>query len=770
MTNRTPENAAPLGQRPLCVASELVAHTPAPSGRWHPLGEHCRAVGDLAAEFAAPFGGADVVRLAGYLHDAGKATAEVQTRFKALRSATPGSRETLGVPHKFEGAQLAAGLIGRWRQGSDRQLLARSVYQLMVGHHSGVPANCGQTTDQLRAALTDIGPLDPLAALMSDLVDADLTRLAARAAYPPDLWSQVIDLRDTTPLDLYTRMCHSALVDADFLDTAAHFGDHPEPWRARTVGMKVLRDTFMRAYAAEFREAPDTPINRLRAEIFKASVDAGTSTRTAGIYRLPAQTGTGKTMAAAGFALAHAVDFGKRRIIVAMPFTTITTQNAAAYRKMFGAHEGAVLEHHSAIVDERIADNSWRRLSAPQWDGEFIVTTTVQLFESLFSNRPSRTRKLHRMVGSVIVLDEVQALPLTLLSPILRMLRELVEHFGVTVLLASATQPSFWDLPVWQGLPVHDILPVDAVPNVTQRVTYEVQQRKKSWEAVADEIAAQRQVLAVVNTRRHADNLHGLVAERTEDPETVYLLSRSMTADHRQRVLTDVIGRLSAGKPVALISTQLIEAGVDVDFPVVYRALAPADAIVQAAGRCNRHGRLEGRGRVVVFDPEVEGRGFPDVVYATLAGITASTYQQRPDAFSFNDPKALAHYYSEAYASVRQINELAGRFTEWRRKADFPTIAKEFRMIKDDDMVDVVVPDHPVPDVARRLDEDLETLRRQTGAVLDAQTRRFLERYSASVRRSDLAGASEELPQGVFVWRGAYDARRGVLAAQGLTW
>lgn len=707
--------------------------------------------------------------MAGYLHDAGKATAEVQARFRALGNAAPGSREALGVPHKFEGGQLAAGLIGRWNRRSEMEFLARGVYQIMVGHHGGIPAFDGKTTDDLRDALTDPSPLEPLAELMGGLVGADLALLAASTRLSLSVGSQV-GRRNFTPLDLFTRICHSALVDADFLDTAAHFGDHAEPWRARRVGMSALHETFMREHAAVFANAPDTAINRLRAEVFRASVEAGTSGPASGIYRLPAQTGTGKTMAAAGFALAHASRFGKRRVIVAMPFTTITTQNAAAYRRLLGEHDHAVLEHHSAIIDERIANDTWRRLSAPQWDGEFIVTTTVQLFESLFSNRPSHTRKLHRIVDSVIVLDEVQALPLTLLAPILRMLRDLVEHFGVTVLLASATQPTFWDLPVWRDFPAHDILAVDVVPDVTQRVTYEVQQGKKSWEAVADEVAVQPQVLVVVNTRRHADDLYSLVAERLDDPATAYLLSRSMTADHRRRVLLDVCRRLEVGEPVALISTQLIEAGVDVDFPVVYRALAPADAVVQAAGRCNRNGRLAGRGRVVVFDPEVEGRGFPDALYATLARITASTFQQRPDDFAFDDHEALRRYYSEVYRAVPQINELDRKFMGWRGNADFPKVASEFRMIEDDDMVDVVVPIHPDSEESTRLTAALEALNRGPGVVLDARTRGFLERHSASVRRADLMGACDELPQGVTVWRGAYDARRGVLAEQGLTW
>lgn len=748
--------------RPLCLAPGLVAHTPSESGRWHGLGEHSKGVAELAAEFAAPFGGADIARLAGYLHDAGKATQAVQDRFRVLGASTGGKRERLGVPHKVEGGRIAASLIGL-----RNQRLALAMYQIMVGHHTGIPAVDLTTIENLRGALSDPEGLDPLSRLMGSLVDDDLADLASRCAYPADL-VEGTDPRDRTAMDLFARLCHSAVVDADFLDTDAHFHDRGSPRRSPVIGMVQLRDTFMKSYAAKYHDEPDTAVNRVRGDVFAAAVQASESALGPGIYRLPAATGTGKTMAAAGFALNHAARFGKRRVIIAVPFTTITTQNAAAYRQMFSGLDGAVLEHHSSIIDERIADDSWRRFSAPQWDGEFIVTTTVQLFESLFSNRPSHTRKLHRIVDSVIVLDEIQALPLPLLAPILGMLRDLVEHFGVTVLLASATQPAFWELPVWDGLAAHDILPVASIPEATQRVTYEVRSGRPSWESISDEIATQPQALAVVNTRGEAAELFKLVGDRVADPATVYLLSRSMTADHRDRVLSDVFTRLEAKDPVILVSTQLIEAGVDLDFPVVFRVVAPADSVIQAAGRCNRNGRLGIRGgRVVVFDPE--GGKLPSGTYESLTGITRSTYLARPETYSFDDPAALAAYYGEAYATVTQIREADANFRTWRGKSDFPTVAKEFRMIPEDSSVDVVVQTHPDSKVDARLLAVLDELRHNPYLAVDSQTRRLLQRHTASASRADVS-LTEELPQGIRVWLGAYDARQGLLSKEGLTW
>lgn len=754
--------AAGISLRPLCPLADLIAHTPSPNGRWHSLGAHSRDVGDLAAEFAESFGASDFARLLGYLHDAGKATDDIQQRLRARALDRGERRRPLGSPHKMEGAALAAAALGAENH------LATWAYLACYGHHGGIPSRRDPVThDDVRRALAQPEALTPLRELMDHVTATDLSALALRCQTPARLLADCS--KGLSHFELFTRMCHSTLVDADFLDTAAHFQDRDSVWQGAQRGMPFLRDVFMGTYVRRYADAPDTALNRIRGEVLAASMSAAVI-REGGIFRLPAPTGTGKTMAAAAFALHHAARFGKRRVIVAVPFTTITTQNAAEYRDMFPDLSDVVLEHHSEVVDQGSEDNAWRQLSATQWDGEFVVTTTVQLFESLFSNRPSRTRKLHRIVDSVIVLDEVQALPLDLLAPILGMLRELTEHYGVTVLLASATQPAFWELPAFQGLPVHDILPVDSVPDLTQRVTYTVRDTRQSWEQIAGELVTREQALTVVNTRKDADLLFTLLRGGSPAPHRVYLLSRSMTSDHRRRVLDDVRSLLDAGERVLLVSTQLIEAGVDVDFPVVYRAMAPADSIVQAAGRCNRNGALAGRGgEVVVFDPE--GGGMPGGLYSALTATTRSQFVARqPNSARFDSPEALFHYYREVYWRNPQIKAGAVKFAGLRGTADFPATSREFQMIKDDSGIEVVVTRHPDARVSAAIAEALAHLRANPMVPVDRETRRFLGRYTANVSRADAASLALELSQGLVEWSGEYDPRRGAIGDVGLTW
>lgn len=755
-------NLGAFESRPLCVAADLVAHTPSPSGRWHSLASHSRDVGDLAGEFGATFGAAEVCRLAGYVHDAGKAVDQVQT---ALRAAAIDQRRRLGVPHKVEGAQLAAALFG-----ASRLPLASCLALVSLGHHRGIPSWTSESSvrSMVTGAIAHTDELSKLKELMSGLVGFDLDDIARECALPVRVWQPGAPSVDRRQLDMFTRMCHSTLVDADSLDTARHFGDHARPWQGRTYGMSRLRDTFMANYHRRYASDDDSEINRFRRLVFHSCVDAGAARREAGIYRLPAPTGTGKTMASAAFALTHAARFGKRRVIVAVPFTTITTQNAQEYREMFGELEDAVLEHHSEIIDDDIADDTWRRLSAPQWDGEFIVTTTVQLFESLMGNRPSRTRKLHRIVDSVIVLDEVQALPIELLGPILDVLRELVQHYGVTVLLASATQPSFWKLPVWQSLPAHDVLPVEQSPEVTQRVRFEVRGEQQSWDDIARELAELSQALTIVNTRRDADQLFELIRSQVSDPGVVYLLSRSMTSDHRHRVLDDVQVRLRAGQPTHVVSTQLVEAGVNLDFPVVFRAHGPADSVVQAAGRCNRNGHMGVRGgRVVVFDPE--GGGSPPGRYRDMTTTMRSYFVQRGERFRFDDPSSLGAYYADLYLRTTHIETTRQRFEQLFKQLDFQHIADEFRMIPEDHSLEVVVVEHPDSTKRRQLHDAVDRLRCNPLVSIDRETRRLLSKHTATVTRSE-ALTVETLPQGVQVWLGAYDPRRGAYSDGGLTW
>lgn len=768
VTRSSPATTAPepLTLRPLCELPEIVAHTPTSAGSpWHLLSAHLLSVGDLAQEFAAPFGGAQLTQLAGYLHDAGKATDDVQRRFRELGAGDGRRREPLGVPHKQEGALLMAALFSE-----QRAPLALAGYLMNYGHHTGIPAkDAAQASVDVRGAWRHPGLLDPYVRRMSTLLGRDLESLA-RSTTVPERVVAAGEQGDWTALDLFTRMCHSAVVDADFLDTAAHFHGQPAANRARSFGMPRWLDQFSSFYAQRFGAAEPSELNAVRTQVFDACVRSALADLPRGIYRLPAPTGTGKTMASAAFALHHAVRWGKRRVIVAVPFTTITTQNAAAYREAFGPELAPeILEHHSNLLDDDIADETWLRLSATSWDAEFIVTTTVQLFESLFDNRPSQTRKLHRLADSVLVLDEIQALPIDLLGQVLGILRELVEHFGVTVLLASATQPTFWSLSVWDGLPVHDILAPGSLPDVTQRVTYEVRASEQPRAAIAAEAAREHQVLMIENRRADADALYLAVVEARDSDDT-YLLSKSMTADHRERVLTIVRDRLASGQSVAVVSTQLIEAGVDIDFPVVFRSVGPAEAVIQAAGRCNREGRLGSRGgRVVVYAPTQGEAQPPPGVYAGQTGITRDLFLDKSHSWSFDSEHSMAHYFGEVWRSTRGAREERDRLLGGhRRSLNFPDLAKGFRMIEEMS-VDVVVVDHPDEAIAQAISNAVDSLAAHPLNPIPHAMRRLLQRHSASVSRKD-RHLSDELGQGIRVWSGRYDPRRGVISDHALTW
>jgi CRISPR-associated endonuclease/helicase Cas3 len=396
-------------------------------------------------------------------------------------------------------------------------------------------------------------------------------------------------------------MIFSALIDADRLATEA-FCDPAESKRRCVahpdIGVlaRVLSESIDRLAA----RAEKKLVNEVRADVLaQCRAEARESP---GFFSLNVPTGGGKTLSSMDFALRHASAHGLRRVIVAVPFTTIIEQTADVYRRALG--EGGaecLIEHHSNLEPTR--DTRANKLATENWDASLILTTNVQLFESLFAARTTPCRKLHRIARSVIVLDEVQTLPVEFLKPTLRALRELVEHYGCSVVLCTATQPALEkDETFTIGLEnvrpiIHD---APKLFQVLKRV--EVERAGKLTDAeLADRMAKERSVLCIVNTRAHAAALYD--ALRLAEAEGVYHLSTNMCAAHRRVVLADIRERLKDGKACRLVSTQLVEAGVDVDFDVVYRAPAGFDSVAQAAGRCNREGRLE-RGRVCLFDTE----------------------------------------------------------------------------------------------------------------------------------------------------------------------
>lgn len=732
------------------------AHSANLAGKRHALTDHLRGTAELASRFASAFGGGEVAWWLGLLHDTGKASCSWQQGL--LRAELDHGR--VGIDHKVLGARLAL------ERGLGRFALA------VEGHHGGLTS-----PQALRARLAG---LDRTA--LDRNVEAErvvrglLPELTAAGQTPiPEQW-----LHDPLVAEMAVRLVFSALCDADFLDTAAHFSDAGIPELRDDSDFALLFERFERRRAKALHSRGRSEIDTIRDHIYDACLTA--AELQPGFFRLAAPTGAGKTLSSGAFALRHAALHGHRRVVVAVPFLTITEQNAAVYRDMLdvAGEDPTVLEHHSQVnLDGDDPNGRWWRLSAENWDAPFVVTTTVRLFEALFDRKPAAMRRIHRLAGSVIVLDEVQALPHRLLVPILDALRVLVTHFGATVVLSSATQPELWQLSPFRDLPdAREIVPERAVAaDRLRRVRFEWRtDPSPTLSEVAQDAARHQQALVVLNTTADAARLHQYWS--AEAPEnTAWHLSTRMCPAHRRRVLGAVRARLMNGEPTLLVSTQLIEAGVDIDFPVVYRAMAPADSLLQAAGRANREGNLPGMGRVVLIDPP-DCRQPPS--YRALVNVTRTCFG--PERADPDDITALSNYYRSIYQALGLENRdhVGQRIQTARRRFDFravtdgpadPVTQKRdrsyaFRMIVDDGLA-VITPQGAVDSHVRRRIESLADQIR-TAKVPTMAAFRQLQPYVTTLHRSALRrpgvlallkpvlGDPAE-PGGVAEWIGDYD-------------
>jgi CRISPR-associated endonuclease/helicase Cas3 len=608
---------------------------------WEPLIEHLVRVAEGqapwltgAAGFAATFGAGECGRLLGLWHDLGKYSTAFQEYLRASTGVEGVHRgEVSGrVDHSTAGAQHAA------RLGPVGRLLAYAI----AGHHSGLPDAEDEAggSSGLRARLEK--SIEPYDAAPRDILDLPPPTL-------PRLRSDGDRRRYAFTVAFFARMLFSCLVDADYLATE-WFLD-PERSRRRPVDAPGPTELLARLdvhLRGKERPDDDTEVNRRRREVLSAC--RAKAALPPGFFSLNVPTGGGKTLSSLAFALTHAAAHGLRRVVYAIPFTSIIEQAAKVFRKALGDLGGFVLEHHSNLEPDDPARQTDRsRLAAENFDAPLVVTTNVQLFESLFADRPSRCRKLHRLAKSVIVLDEAQSLPPRLLAPTLAALEELVRNYGSTVLLCTATLPAIErrdNFPI--GL--QDVRPIIEDPialHAAMRRTRVEAAGMLSPQELAERLRAEPQVLCIVNSRRHAADLFRAL----DDAEALHL-SASMCAAHRSTVIADIRSRLARGEPCRVVSTQVIEAGVDVDFPAVYRAAAGLDSIAQAAGRCNREGKLadaQGRprlGHVVVFEYDTK-------TYKTDAIIArgADHYRQvAPDhAADLLSPAAIEAYFRLHY-------------------------------------------------------------------------------------------------------------------------
>ena len=591
-----------------------------PPSDWQPLEEHLQNVAKLAADFARPFGGDQWAYLAGLLHDFGKGSRAFQAYLRHVNDITDdfGKFYVGKVDHSTAGAQSLYRLSNQ-----AGKLLAYCV----AGHHSGLLNWVQDAGHGMRHRLAKTVPK------VSHCCIQD------HPAIPVNLpLGKLAQNRFGFQLQFFVRMIFSSLVDADFLDTENFIAPDRTLKREVSLSIKDLSDRFRQNIDRLVGKTDSSmPVNQIRNEVLTDCLTA--AEHPPGLFSLTVPTGGGKTLSSLAFALAHALKYDKHRIIYAIPFTSIIEQNARVFRNMLG--EDAVLEHHSNFVPD---DADWRsRLAAENWDMPVIVTTNVQFFDSFFSNKTSKCRKLHNVANSVVIFDEVQAIPVGQLSPCLEVLRELTTNYGVTAVLCTATQPAFDYSPEFtSGLSDVREIATD-VPSLFSKLkrTEENYIGECSIETIAQKLRLERQVLCVVNTRKQALKLF----KGIKDAEDAFHLSALMYPAHRSRKLEEIRDRLSPlnNLPCRVVSTQLIEAGVDIDFPVVFRSMAGMDSIAQAAGRCNREGRLK-RGEVYVFKSAEE----TDTVFFRQ---TAQSSERLLNKFKGKllEPSCIRAYFKDYY-------------------------------------------------------------------------------------------------------------------------
>lgn len=685
------------------------------------LWDHLWGTADRAESFADAFSAGKYARKIALHHDIGKYSDNFQKRIRGSKIQVDHS--SAGAKYLYESNKNALGLIAAY---------------CISGHHSGLPdgGSLSQPRDgELYARLTK--ELDDYSASQIDFKDED-----------PRLSTPETAIKNGFQMSFLTRMVYSCLVDADWLDTENFISGYKP--RGSFESIKSLWDRYSRELA-RFGH-PKSELNILRAEILQNCLDAAAGK--SGVYTLTAPTGSGKTISSMAFALKHAIAQGMRRVIYIVPYNTIIEQNAEVFEKILGTEN--ILQHHSGIAyanDEHSPE--YRKLLATEnWDATVIVTSSVRFFESLYANRSSDCRKLHNIAGSVLVFDEAQMIPLAYLIPCVEVIKELVVNYRCSAVLATATQSSLDSY--FQPLRLKEIV---SRPNemyeLFKRVRYDCSLGKLSDEELADKLQRHDQVLCILNTKRRAQAL-------IEKIDGAIHLSTSMYPLHRSRVLAEIRNKLDDGNPCVVISTSLIEAGVDVDFPVVYREMAGLDSVVQAAGRCNRENK-RGRNESVVYVFESEDRPHGSIAQ----NVSAYEYAAR-QVSDISSLEAIKHYFEQLRYIIGQEGldrkSVVQTFNDGAKAAfsmPFESVAKAFHLIEEDTRSIYV------------LTQEIELAARLRNKELSRELFRELQKYSVSLRRSDfykIEHQLERLDEEIFMLTVPefYDETIGIkLAAEG---
>jgi CRISPR-associated endonuclease/helicase Cas3 len=735
-----------------------------PIEEWQPLEEHLREVARRAEEHARAFESGPWGELAGLWHDLGKYSDDFQKYLK-ISSADPDVLDGSivdGKPGRVD--HSSAGAVHVYERASRPfQAGAAALAMVIGGHHSGLPERLAFENDRLKNPVKADRLLKAkLGQPPHEILDRGVPAL------PPLLtgFATGVDRREKLlRFEFWTRMLFSALIDADRLDTE-QFQDEGqsarrEKFKDDAVGLPVLRellDAELSRIAQEARAAladGPTAVFEMRVKVLAACRSAAIRPR--GRYSLTVPTGGGKTLASLAFALSHALQNDLRRVIVVIPFTSIIDQTAEVYRKIFeSCRPSPLIEHHSNLDPAR--ETVQNRLCSENWDAPIIVTTSVQFFESLFTDKGTAARKLHNIAKSVLVFDEVQTLPHELREPIFDGLNQLVDFYGCSALFCTATQPALSLSQVnRQCFPyikdVDEVIP--DVPEVFKAVadrvdvTFPRPEDQTTWEQLAADVKAHPRALVIVHRRDDARDLCKLLTNGA------FHLSALMCPAHRKAVLAQINQALKSSSECIVVSTTLIEAGVDLDFPVVYRSLGGIDGCAQAAGRCNRNGVLRdgsGKlipGRLILFNaPTKPPRGLQ------LGLDTTQILIRQSGDLELFDPRLYERYFQQYLATI----DPGRAITTEREARNFPEVARLFRMIDEDGQATVVV---PYGDAGKRV----ESYRHAKGR----ETLRALQPFTVNVRLEtlwmlDAAGCVETIHEQVkwLTHPQQYDSRFGL--------
>ena len=613
--------------------------------KWQTIEEHLKGVANFSEQFGKEFSSGKFAKIAGYFHDLGKYSQEFQNRL-----INNGEK----VDHATAGAQFIYELYGAQ--------FGKLMSYAIAGHHSGLPnGNEGEASDlknRLQKEVCEYKKNIDIKCEQSELTNKDIP-------------FENLDIIDGFDLSFFIRMVFSCLVDADFLDTEYFMDTEKTENRKGYLPLDILQeklDSHLKKIADKQKS-----INIIRNRVLSDCLKAAENEQ--GCFSLTVPTGGGKTFSSLAFALKHAIKNNQRRIIYVIPYTSIIEQNAEVIRSILG--DDAVIEHHSNIDPSK--EHYRSKLASENWDAPIIVTTNVQFFESLFAYRGSRCRKLHNIANSVVIFDEVQMLPVDLLQPCLRTLTALIKCYNTSIVLCTATQPSLRkNKQLHEGLT--DVKEIISEPqqlyNDLKRVKVNILKERMSTEALAEKIKEHEKVLCIVSTKKLAFELFNQISGLNN----VYHLSSLMCPAHRSEIIKQIKADLKGKKTCRVVSTQLIEAGVDIDFPVVYRAIAGIDSIAQAAGRCNREGKLN-TGIVNVFFPE---NGTPPGFLRKGAETAEIVLGHHIDVLSL---ESVEEYFKRLYQDsdldkFKIIQELKSSASEL--DFSFRKVAQRFQMIRND--------------------------------------------------------------------------------------